>query len=460
MFAENYQIEEQVARGGMGVVYRALDLGLERHVALKVMATQLSKDEVYRARFRREASMAARIDHPNVVPVFHRGESAGLLFVVMRLVQGIDLSTRLEQSGGKLALLETSDLVSQVAAGLDAAHQLGLVHRDVKPANIMLEGQRALLTDFGLAKQAEGGEDLTSAGLLLGTAAYLAPEQAQGQRLDARCDVYALACVAYHCLAGRTPYPEGPAVTVAAAHVHSPVPELTGVPTDVAAVVRRGLAKVPGDRWPSAGAFATALAATVGSATARPADDTIIQQVVETAALPVVPTRRTGRLVAIGSLALALGLGGMAAVLLTRGDAPPAAKAPDPHAVLIASLPAEIYSSCATAPAPKEGIVTAVDCRATQTGASSLLVRKWASRAVMDADFAATYAQRYPDGKCSRQTGVRSTWNRGRLACYVNTNGDAVLMYSYADQALQVLAVRADGNSRALYNWWTAQPLS
>jgi serine/threonine-protein kinase len=295
--------------------------------------------------------------------------------------------------------------------------------------------------------------------MLLGTAAYLAPEQAQGIPLDARCDVYALACVAYHRLTGSTPYPEGPLDTVAAAHVHSPVPELTGVPADVAAVVRRGLAKEPSQRWPSAGSFATALSAATGSTTSRPVEATILQRGAETAVQPVVPTRRTGRLVSVLALVLALGAAGIAAALLTREDTRPTPTTPDRHAALIASLRAAIYTACAAATPPKEAVVTAVTCRPTQPGASSLLVRKWSSPAAMNEDFAATYAKHYPDGKCSRQTGVRSTWAKGRLACYVNVNGDAVLMYSYDAQGLQVLAVRSDGNSRALYAWWDAQAI-
>lgn len=448
VFAGSYRIEGEVARGGMGVVYRALDLSLDRPVALKVMAATLSGDEVYRARFRREAAMAARIDHPHVVPVFHRGEHEGVLFVVMRLVDGVDLAEVLGREG-RLPLDQTSRLVSQVAGALDAAHQLGLVHRDVKPANILLQGQnRALLTDFGLAKQAVGGDDLTSANTLLGTAAYLAPEQAQGKPLDGTCDVYALACVTFQCLAGRTPYPEGPALTVAASHVYDPIPDLASVvpdvPASVAAVVTRGLAKAPADRWPSAGAFATALEGALGRGSTQP------QQAVEE------PTRsrRTWPWIAAG-VAVVLGAGAVGVVLSQQaGDSPAGQATTDPHTALAARLPAAVYTSCSPAPAREKGeVVTAVDCVSTRPGADEVLVSQWSGTAAMLADYRTHYGKR-PDGKCSQVSEVRSTWELGGLACYHNTSGAAVLMYEDDARALQVLAVRKDGDRAALYDWW------
>lgn len=459
IFAGTYRIEGEIARGGMGVVYRALDLGLERPVALKVMAASLSGDEVYRARFRREAAMAARIDHPHVVPVFHRGEQDGVLYVVMRLVDGVDLADVLAREG-RLELGRVSRLVTQVAGALDAAHELGLVHRDVKPANILLQGpDRALLTDFGLAKQAVGGDALTSANIMLGTAAYLAPEQAKGLALDGSCDVYALACVTFQCLSGRTPYPEGPPLTVAAAHVYEPVPDLAhvapDVPAAVVAVVTRGLAKEPSQRWPSAGAFAAGLELALNGPT--------------TAALPTVapaaPRRRTGWWVAAGAVVVAAA----AATGVLLSDRAPSTAAPDGptpstttttdrHAALVARLPASVFTSCEPAPArERNGVVTAVDCVPVEPGADELLVSQWSGGAAMSADFAKNYASRLEDGKC-RDTGeVRSTWEFGRLACYANNAGASVLLYEYDARGLQVLAVRKDGNRIAVYDWWDAR---
>ncbi len=462
IFAGTYRIEGEIARGGMGVVYRALDLGLERPVALKVMAAALSGDEVYRARFRREAAMAARIDHPHVVPVFHRGEEGGVLYVVMRLVDGVDLAEVLGREG-RLELGRVIRLVTQVASALDAAHRLGLVHRDVKPANILLQAEdRALLTDFGLAKQAVGGDDLTSANILLGTAAYLAPEQAKGQPLDGTCDVYALACVTFQLLSGRTPYPEGPPLTVASAHVYDPVPDLGAaapdLPAAVVQVVSRGLAKEPTQRWPTAGAFATALEQ---AASGR-----------STASLPTVavvePRRRTGWWVAAGTVVvLAAAVTGVLlserAPTTVSTDGPTPSVTPsttaDRHAALVARLPTSVYASCEPAPGrERNGVVTAVDCVPVEAGADEVLVSQWSGAAAMAADFQANYVK-YPDGKCRETSQVRSTWDFGRLACYANNVGAAVLMYEYDARGLQVLAVRKDGNRIAVYDWWDARRL-
>lgn len=460
VFAGSYRIEAEVARGGMGVVYRAVDLDLDRPVALKVMSAALSGDQGFRARFRREAALAARIDHPHVVPVFHRGEHEGVMYVVMRLVDGIDLAEVLAREG-RLALDRTGRLVAQVGAALDAAHELGLVHRDVKPANILLQsGDRALLTDFGLAKQMSGDDALTSAGTLLGTAAYLAPEQAKGQALDGSCDVYALACVTYHCLAGQPPYPDGPPVVVAASHVYDPVPDLAAVapevPAAVAAVVARGLAKDPAARWPTAGAFAAALGQAMDS-------DRPHRETAELAVLPAATHRRSrGRWIA--AAVVLVGCAVAAAVVLSASDpssTPPSTPTADRHAALVARLPAAVYASCRPAPLrEKKGVGTAVDCRATDPGVDEILVSQWTGPASMAADFQENYAARLPDGTCRSMTEVRSTWESGRLACYTNSAGAAVLLYEYERTGLQVLALRTDGNRVQLYDWWHARRLT
>lgn len=450
VFAGTYRLEAEVARGGMGIVYRAVDLGLDRPVALKVMSPSLSGDEQYRARFRREAAMAARIDHPNVVPVFHRGEHEGRMYVVMRLVDGTDLAVLLDRER-RLSPVRTANLLGQVASALDAAHELGLVHRDVKPANILLQGQdRALLTDFGLAKQAVGGEALTSANTLLGTAAYLAPEQAKGLALDGSCDVYALACVAFHCLSGQTPYPEGPALTVASSHVYDPIPDLCAVspeiPAAVAAVVTRGLAKGPRDRWPSAGAFASALQQSL-----------VEEPTTDRAPVPEkAPRTRLWWLAAV-PVVLGAGIGG---VLLSGtadsgvGSATPKPVA-DAHRSLIARLPAAVYTGCKPAPAREVKLVrTAVDCVSVKPGAAEVLVSEFDGPAHMGQDFTDHYVARYRDGKCSVDKDVRSTWEEGRLACYLNANNAAVLLYTYTKTGIEIIAVRKDGDRAALYDWW------
>jgi protein kinase-like protein len=261
-----YRIEEVAGRGGMGVVYRAWDSALERSVALKVIAPEFSLDAKYRKRFVREALATARLDHPNVIPVYDAGEDDdGQLYIAMRFVDGEDLGTLLHQSGA-LAPALAAEIVAQAASALDAAHARGLVHRDVKPANVLIaHGGRphVYLTDFGLAKWEETtGSGLTSTGGWMGTPDYLAPEQIEGETPDARTDVYALGCVLFAALTGRPPFADVPRMRKATAHMQDPPPSLRdvapGVPKAFEPVVRRALAKDPGKRYQSAGELGTA----------------------------------------------------------------------------------------------------------------------------------------------------------------------------------------------------------
>ena len=186
-----YELQEVLGRGGMGVVYRALQLGLGRSVALKLLAPELAEDESFRARFLLESRLAASIDHPSIIPVYEAGEQDGLLYLAMRLVEGEDLGALLAR-GGRLAPERTLALLGQVGSALDAAHAQGLVHRDVKPANMLIAGGRHVyLSDFGLSKQASLVSGATATGQLLGTLAYIAPERIEGKPLDGRSDLYA-----------------------------------------------------------------------------------------------------------------------------------------------------------------------------------------------------------------------------------------------------------------------------
>src|SRR3954453_12880853 len=206
-----YRVEALVARGGMGLVYRARDARLDRPVALKVLSPELSDDERFRERFVRESRLAAAVDHPNVIPVYEADDWNGLLYIAMRFVDGVDLHTVLGASG-RMETLAAMPLLTQAANALDAAHRVGLVHRDVKPGNFMLVGATAehvppdthvYLTDFGLTKRASSVSGLTKTGQFLGSLHYVAPEQIKGEDVDARTDVYALACVAFEVLGGR-----------------------------------------------------------------------------------------------------------------------------------------------------------------------------------------------------------------------------------------------------------------
>src|SRR6266571_6472624 len=203
-----YRVEELIGRGGMGAVYRAEDTRLDRKVALKLLIPDLAEDERFRERFLRESRLAAAIDHPNIVPVHQAGEIDGVLFIAMRYVEGVDIG-RLLAEEKVLEPARVALIVEQVAKALDVAHARGLVHRDVKPGNILVFGDHCYLADFGLTKQTSSISGLTGTGQLIGTVDYVAPEQVRGETLDGRTDEYALSCVAYECLTGTPPLTRG-----------------------------------------------------------------------------------------------------------------------------------------------------------------------------------------------------------------------------------------------------------
>jgi len=256
-----HRIEGVAGRGGMGVVYRATHLVLDHVVALKVISGELAGDERFRARFRSESRIAVSIRHPNVVPIHHAGEEDGLLFVTMDLIEGTDLRGMLNEED-RLEPKRAVELVEPVASALDAAHERGLVHRDIKPGNILLERRRGsehvYLTDFGLAKGIEATSGVTQSGAFVGTLDYVAPEQIKGERVDARTDVYALGCVLFELLAGKVPF-AGREEKVAKIYAHlqetpSDLHELVpDTPVALRDVVNRALAKQPEDRYQSAG---------------------------------------------------------------------------------------------------------------------------------------------------------------------------------------------------------------
>jgi ABC-type branched-subunit amino acid transport system substrate-binding protein/DNA-binding beta-propeller fold protein YncE len=263
-----YRIEDLIGRGGMGVVYRATDLSLERPVAVKLIAPELAQDEQFRTRFLREPKLAASLDHPNVIPIYEAGEHEGQLYLAMRYVEGTDLKTTLERDG-KLAPDRTIALLAQAASALDAAHERALVHRDVKPGNVLIDRSgHVYLTDFGITKQS--GADSTETGSVVGTLDYLAPEQIRGEPVDARTDSYALACVLYECLAGTPPFRRGTEAETLWGHMQEDPPPLRGQPR-MDRVLRKGLAKGKDARYPTCGALIEAAAEALGVAAPRPA---------------------------------------------------------------------------------------------------------------------------------------------------------------------------------------------
>ena len=302
----SYRIEAVIGRGGMGVVYRAEQLGLARKVALKILAPVLVDDEAFRQRFVRESQMAAAIDHPNILPIYEAGEVDGVYFLAMRFVDGADLETRLRS--GPLEPPQAVRLLGQVASALDAAGEAGLVHRDVKPANILIASSRgiekadhAYLSDFGLTKHRGSQTGLTQTGAFMGTLDYVAPEQVEGRPVDSRTDQYSLACVAFHCLTGATPFARDTDIAIAMAHLHDPPPSASAIrpelPAAVDAVLARGMAKRPDDRYPTSEAFALALREALGVRVSEPH--------------PIPPTDAAAR---SRRLAVALGLGVVAIV--------------------------------------------------------------------------------------------------------------------------------------------------
>ena len=274
-----HRIEAIAGRGGFGAVYRATHLALDHVVALKVISGERAADETFRDRFKSESRIAVSIRHPNVVAVHHAGEEDGQLFVTMDFIDGSDLRGLLNREG-RLTPDTAVPIVAQVASALDAAHERGLVHRDIKPGNVLIEGgepgNRVFLTDFGLSKRIDASSGVTATGAFVGTLDYVAPEQIKGDRVDARTDVYALGCVLYELLTGEVPFAgEREKVAKMYAHLQEAPPELTDTapetPAELSEVVERAMAKDPDDRFPSAGDLARAAhAATEGRAPSEP----------------------------------------------------------------------------------------------------------------------------------------------------------------------------------------------
>lgn len=363
-----YRIEGVAGRGGMGVVYRATQLALERPVALKLIAPEATEDRGFRARFQRESKVLAQLDHPHVVTVHEAGEHDGMLYIAMRFVHGRDLRQLIAEEG-RLDPPRAANLVAQVGEALDVAHSRGLVHRDVKPANVLVErrGDRehAYITDFGLTKLIEattGG--MTATGEWLGTVDFVAPEQIEGKRVDGRADVYALGCVLYMALTGTPPFPRDSQAARLWAHLGSPAPQLTealpDAPRALEEVILRSLEKEPDARFPTAGELGRAALVAAGegsqsgpggpdlTGTTSPAAGGATRQAAPappTAAGDTVPAARRRRALPliVGGVLLAVVLAAGAIALLGGGgsDPPSALDAPglESLAVEVGSAP-------------------------------------------------------------------------------------------------------------------------
>ena len=318
-----YRIEALIGRGGMGVVYRAEDLRLQRKVALKLLPPELSGDESFRERFIRESRLAASLDHQNIIPIYDAGEAEGVLYIAMRYVEGTDLKT-LVQRGGALEPARALSVLGQVASALDAAHARGLVHRDVKPANILLATEpgsetadHVYLSDFGLTKATGSGTRLTQTGQFVGTIDYVPPEQIQGGEVDGRGDLYSLGCVLYECLTGETPFRRDSEVAVLWAHVQDEMPPVTSrradLPPGLDAVLGKALAKNPDDRYASCRDLVAAARREVGISSGTHA----VPGLGRPAPLP--SRRRLPLVLAAAGATLIVAAVAVIAVLLTRG---------------------------------------------------------------------------------------------------------------------------------------------
>jgi DNA-binding beta-propeller fold protein YncE/predicted Ser/Thr protein kinase len=321
-----YRIESLIARGGMGEVYLATQSFPERKVALKLLPHDLAADPAFRERFIRESNATASLEHPNIVPVYGAGESDGELWIAMRFVEGQDLRSLLDGEG-PLAPRRAASICAQIADALEEAHEHGLVHRDVKPGNILVsKGDRTYLSDFGLIRPVELDTSLTKTGQFMGTVDYVAPEQIKGEAVDGRADVYSLGCVLTECLTGEPPFRRETEVATLYAHLEDPPPvpsaKVTTVPPALDEVVARAMAKLPDSRYPTASELGIAIRAAaeprVGATTKR------------------FPERRRRWTAAIAAVAVVVAVGIVALMAQDDGSTrvPPDAAAPPLNSVV------------------------------------------------------------------------------------------------------------------------------
>jgi YVTN family beta-propeller protein len=356
----DFKIEEKVGRGGMGLVYRAIQVSLSRPAAVKVIGEAFAHDPLFRDRFVRESRIAASIDHPNVIPVYAAGEHDDVLYLAMRFVEGSSLRELLQQHGAYRPR-RAAAMVAQVASALDAAHERGLVHRDVKPGNILVARGRTehvYLSDFGLTKRSTSESGLTVSGQWVGTVDYVAPEQLRGDQVDGRADIYALGCVLYETLTGEVPFPREDDVAKLWAHIADAPPSALqlapSVPAPLAAVAERAMQKNPADRFSTAGDFRRAALAAVG------ADDEVDDDSVgptspastraggltrptaaltgPTAALPTAVPRKRRRWIRAAAAVAVFAAIGVAAAILFGDDSGPADEKPRPSAAPVGSI--------------------------------------------------------------------------------------------------------------------------
>jgi serine/threonine protein kinase len=477
-----YRIEAVIGRGGMGVVYRAEERRLKRRVALKILPPGLADDTDYRARFERESQMAAAIDDPNILPIYEAGEIEGVLFIAMRYVEGTDLEARLRE--GPLEPRAAIAVLGQVASALDAAHIRGLVHRDVKPGNILIargedeRGDHAYLTDFGLTKLRTQDTSLTRVGTIMGTLDYMAPEQLEGREVDGATDQYALAAIAHRALTGQRPYERDSEAALITAILRDPprsaVEARPELPAAVDTVLARGMAKEPSSRYASCAAFVSELRSALGvtSSVTAPAG-----------------TRpfRDRRMVAgaVGVVAVVL----VALVVLRGGSAPgpdsspavgsgaSASTSPDPSAypnadetALRALLPPEVAERCKrgsydnvfAVSGASSRPVASLDCLLAPGGVGETIADRLEARKLRESTLVtpdqvvarAAADHGVPDGDCAIDVPGTGSWAIGeevvgQAACWIEGT-DAVVEWSHDRDGLVFWAARGNRDERGV----------
>ena len=476
-----YRIEAVLGRGGMGVVYLATDGRLDRRVALKLLSPELADDAAFRTRFLRESRLAASIDDPNIIPVYEAGEIDGLFYLAMRYVEGTDLESRLRE--GPLSPADAVHVLAQVASALDAAHERGLVHRDVKPANILIAAGKgpgrpdhAYLTDFGLTKHRGSQTGITRAGAFLGTLDYIAPEQIEAKPVDGRADQYALACMTFQCLTGIVPFARDSDPAIMMAHLRDAPPSATAkqpaLPAEVDAVIARGMAKKPDDRFPTSEAFVTALRQALG---VRPTEERRV---------PLLGRR--WRSYVLGALGVAIIAVAGGIWLAGGGPGPLASASPSPsetsaagaspsaepfpnanEAALLDVLPPALKTSCQPGSydliVPGEGILrdllASILCRpGIASGATDVLIRQF--RGGFKFDALTTTIQReqgLPPGDCATGEPGAGRWlfngkDAGAILCF--NSGTAAVLYWTHTAGILVKATNSNLDSSALYGFF------
>jgi len=489
----SYRIDNTLGRGGMSVVYLAEHEWLQRKVALKVLAPQLAEDDRFRERFIRESRLAASLDHPNVIPIYEAGGSGGDLFIAMRYVEGSDLRTLLHE-GGALDPARAIAIVRQAAAALDAAHEKGLVHRDVKPGNVLLararsedEAEHVYLSDFGLTKRSASDSGVTGTGQFVGTLDYAAPEQFQGGAPDARTDVYSLGCVLFECLTGRPPFQSDNDAALMYAHLQEPPPSVTavdrGLPREIDRVVATAMAKAPEDRFPSAGVLAReasrAFRLGAGTAEGGPEKRSPVRRLLPAVAAVVA--------LVVGVLVASLFQGDQP---LPEAEGPPASPTASPspnfppsfltagrpfsaeEERLLTYIPPESSEDCLPfgRAEPIHGELASVVCRSEGV---EVLYQIFQTRDEMDAALQVNANNRQaPEGDCATEHLALGAYTiggepAGRVLCWtIDRSGQPALFGSgnapdqshieWTDENASIYAhaVRNDLADLSLYDWW------